>query len=159
MGDGSSVILGAAVGAIIAGGALLLNNWLQGRREREMWIADKREQAYLKCLELLSQSRRTPTTIDGSTYLETSDYNGFMAGMIHVPAWMAMMQCYSSKESADKIEPLRNDISTTLKDLKAHERDGISHNSKNFLKERGISKQIEDTLPVVIECFQRELQA
>jgi len=158
MDSGKYIALGTIIGAIIAAITLCINNWLQGRREREKWITDKMEKAYLDCLQVLSKSRRTPTNIDGGTYLERSDYNGFMAGMIHVPHLMAMMKCYSSEESAVEIDNLREAIGRTLKDLKAGEHEVKSHREKTFLNELGISQQIEDALPKVIKCFERELQ-
>ncbi len=158
MDPGKYIALGTIIGTIIASITLCINNWLQGRRERKKWITDKMEKACLECLKLLSESRRIPRTIDDEKHLERKNYLGFISGMIHVPAHMAMMQCYSSEESAKKIEKHREAISNTLTVLKTGEQEVVYHEKKNFIRVGGILDQIEAALPDVIDCFQRELE-
>jgi hypothetical protein len=143
------------IGALIAGSALVLNDWLKRRWEKEKWIIDKKEEAFLQCLRLLSESRRIPKD---QKYLEKGSYDGLMAAMPHVPALMIMMQCYSSNASAREIEPVCTEISNVVRELKAHEREITTVDGESYIREFGISRAIEDALPVVTECFKRELQ-
>ena len=124
------------IGALIAGSALVLNDWLKRRWEKEKWIIDKKEEAFLQCLRLLSELRRIPKD---QKYLEKGSYDGLMAAMPHVPSLMIMMQCYSSNASAREIEPVRTEISSIVRELKAHEREITTLEGESYIREFGIS--------------------
>jgi hypothetical protein len=150
---------GVIIGAGVTSAVVFVNDLFRRRWEKRKWVIDKMEGAYLESLKLLSQSRRSPLSHKGQEYLESHpSYTGLMAAMLHVPAWMTMTQCYSSDESAKKIEPVRGNITSIVKELKSKEQQKTPIKGKDYVNDLGISKAIEDALPVVRECFERELR-
>lgn len=149
---------GVIIGAIITGTIVFLNDVLRRGWEKEKWIIDKREGAYLECLKLLGPSRRSPLRHDdGQEYLEEVNYQGLMSAMLLVPAWMTMMQCYSSKESVKDLEPVCDNITRIVTELKSKEHEITAIGEKKYVNELGISRAIENALPVIKKCFEREL--
>lgn len=150
----------ATFGAFLAGMIDLIDRWRQRCWDEKKWHMDKKDDAFLKCLELLSASRLAGNPHDGGKTIPVWLFRGRMQTLKDVIPWMTRAATLSSGKTECEINQATNEIlkKTIAIDRSIRER-GISEDDNiSEVDDCGLGQAIENVIRTVREAARKELK-